>query len=214
MPEAQYAPVPGSTPSDDTARRVSAPCLLTTLCCLTAVLLLPLAIERAEVVDVARSGAPSEAPRSEAQPALTSTHTFTRHHPKQSSPPPPAASPPPPAASSPLAPPGPSGQWACLELGNFECPGRDELRGSGCQVRCAGTPGCQRGHQMCARHASCEAVNLNDEGTWATLKRKVPRGGGRADGSMPWCPPALKPRQLDGCKSRKGLCAVLAPFVR
>ena len=33
-------------------------------------------------------------------------------------------------------PSGPPGGWPCVVLGDFDCPGLDELRGPGCQVRC------------------------------------------------------------------------------
>ena len=65
-----------------------------------------------------------------------------------------------------------------MVLGDFDCPGLDELRGPGCQVRCGSTAGCERGHRKCEQRQGCGAVNVNDEGTWATLKRLADFGEG------------------------------------
>jgi hypothetical protein len=88
----------------------------------------------------------------------------------------------------PPLPSGPPGEWPCVVLGDFDCPGLDEMRGPGCQVRCGGTDGCQRGHRKCQQQRGCGAVNVNDEGTWATLKRRVGRNGAVAGGEAArWC---------------------------
>ena len=93
-------------------------------------------------------------------------------------------------------PSGPPGGWPCVVLGDFDCPGLDEMRGPGCQVRCGGTEGCQRGHRKCQQQRGCGAVNVNDEGTWATLKRRVGRNGAVAGGEAArWCAPQLQIRQ-------------------
>ena len=55
-------------------------------------------------------------------------------------------------------PSGPSSQWPCIELGNFDCRRTDELPGEGCQVRCSGTPGCKRGYRICSKMKACEAA--------------------------------------------------------
>ena len=119
-----------------------------------------------------------------------------RRHPHES-----ATSPPQPTADEaavgllPL-PSGPPGRWPCVVLGDFDCPGLDEMRGPGCQVRCGGTEGCQRGHRKCQQQRGCGAVNVNDEGTWATLKRRVGRNGAVAGGEAArWCAPQLQTRQ-------------------
>lgn len=87
-------------------------------------------------------------------------------------------------------PSGPPGGWPCVVLGDFDCPGLDELRGPGCQVRCGSTAGCERGHRKCEQRQGCGAVNVNDEGTWATLKRRVGSNGAVAGGEAArWCAP-------------------------
>ena len=102
--------------------------------------------------------------------------------------------------------------WACLEPGDFSCPGVDELpRDAGCQVACRGTEGCSRARQKCAMLPSCTHHTTNSENTWATLKvatpRKVTSVSGKAD---IWCPPAMRPRARDRCTEKEPLCVIIA----
>eukprot|EP00967_Tisochrysis_lutea_P064907 scaffold84219_cov34-Tisochrysis_lutea.AAC.1 len=85
------------------------------------------------------------------------------------------------------------------------CPGVDELPADkGCQVSCKPEqPGaahvCARARAKCESLRSCKSFNVNDEGTWATLKQHlVKNGAGTSVAGLTdaYCPPALKERSL------------------
>jgi len=101
----------------------------------------------------------------------------------------------------------------------MQCPQIDELpRDKGCQVRCQPQgPVCARARRKCDALPTCKSFNVNDEGTWATLKQHVPgrdRGSGSSDA---YCAPALKERHTDAglpCTSESALCIVLSKVSR
>ena len=107
-----------------------------------------------------------------------------------------------------------------MGLGNLRCDGIDELpRDKGCQVRCeqattaaehARSPKerkrCPRGRKACAKLHGCVRMNTNSEGTWATLKGRVPQRGSGPEMESHWCAPVWNHK----CTASDALCAVFA----
>lgn len=96
------------------------------------------------------------------------------------------------------------GSWTCAEAVEMQCPGIDELPTDfGCQVSChkesARDGRCIRAQRKCGALPACKSINVNDEGTWATLKQHIlQRGNHTASGdgatADAFCAPILKDR--------------------
>jgi len=107
--------------------------------------------------------------------------------------------------------------WPCAVASNMECRGYDELRAdAGCQVKCAGSAGCERARRVCTLVAGCKGFSVNDQGTWATLKQHVSRPGRESSsGAALFCAPELKDRPKGPrCERDSPLCSVLSKVGR